>query len=571
MTIHKQLTTESSSDADSIIFWPSGLGSEEGWIVGWWLDDIWLVAGIVCGDELDDLTQKLVFLKKNACFCCSCDGLVKKSFKCCGGCTRKLCFGSIEVLAYSTCNATPLEKISNKSSHAALPLLQVSPEQIPVYITPPGSSAMVSFRQVVVYDRCLDESLPQKAHTFENVVLYTAANVYSQFSQNILGRISHANVVIQAIHFPVVASKLPIHCAGPSAEDKTLEGVSNSLTSILDSLPFKSYFLEHVQNAPPFVRILRVLFNARQANTRVHACSCTECEKQYHTLMQSHYSYVDQAISRHDDTIRWAVDLLMGFSVCFVLSRFGRDFMTPFTTMVGRHFHWLRMLLDWMENFPIGFKLNVKLTIAMGKAAKACLNVQEVFLDRFFDLGTFFSEAPFLLWSFGLLAGGSGMLNLFCDVWRLTTLHLAVLAQAFHFLFSVELFVLRSSWRLFRGKKRNILRQRTDTMNYDSTQLLFGTILFTAALFLFTTILVYDAVFFSLRLLVLVGLRLLLALLFMIQRFRWGRVWLRLVKPNWFAVGAHLVDASPTKRRRPPDNTDLTILVPELAPVFIIL
>ncbi|GAX24365.1 hypothetical protein FisN_4Lu604 [Fistulifera solaris] len=108
-------------------------------------------------------------------------------------------------------------------------------------------------------------------------------------------------------------------------------------------------------------------------------------------------------------------------------------------------------------------------------------------------------------------------------------------------------------------------------MNYDSTQLLFGTILFTAALFLFTTVLVYEAVFFLLRLLVLVGVRLFLSLLFMIHRFRWGRVWLRLVKPNWFVVGGHLMDASHTKESRPSDNSDLTILVPELAPVFLVL
>ncbi len=517
------------------------------------------MAGIVGCDKLEDLTQKIDFLGANTCFCCSCNRDPNKLPTGCGGCTRKLCFESIDVLAYAACNPSPVQRATK-----LLPILQVSPEQVPVYIATSGSSAITPFRQVVVYNLCLDESL-----TLENAVLYTPANVNSRFSQNILGRISHANAVIQAIHLTgqVLPSNLPDDRAKASVEEKTLERLSDAVKSNLVSLPFQSYFLEHAQNAPLFVRILRALVNASQAKTCVNGY-CTKCEKQYHTLVQSHYFSVNQSISLLDDTIGWAMDLLLGVLMCFVLSSFGRDLFAAFTTIVERHFHWLRMLLNWMESFPIGFKLNVKLTIAMGKAAKACLNVQETFLGRFFDLGTYVSGKPFLFWSLGGLAGGSGMLTLFCDVWRLTTLHLEVLAQAFHFLFSVELFVLRSSWRLFRGKKRNILRQRTDTMNYDSTQLLFGTILFTAALFLFTTVMVYGAVFFLLRLLVLVGVRLFLALPSILHRFRWGRVWLRLVKPNWFVVGAHLMDASHTKEYQPPENTDLTKLVPELEPLF---
>lgn len=46
-----------------------------------------------------------------------------------------------------------------------------------------------------------------------------------------------------------------------------------------------------------------------------------------------------------------------------------------------------------------------------------------------------------------------------------------------------------------KGKRRNVLRNRTDTWSYDIDQLLFGTVLFTLIAFLFPTALVYYALF----------------------------------------------------------------------------
>lgn len=45
------------------------------------------------------------------------------------------------------------------------------------------------------------------------------------------------------------------------------------------------------------------------------------------------------------------------------------------------------------------------------------------------------------------------------------------------------------------GKRYNVLRNRTDSWEYDLDQLLFGTILFTLLAFLFPTVLVYYALF----------------------------------------------------------------------------
>jgi len=49
------------------------------------------------------------------------------------------------------------------------------------------------------------------------------------------------------------------------------------------------------------------------------------------------------------------------------------------------------------------------------------------------------------------------------------------------------------------GKRRNVLRNRTDTWSYDMDQLLFGTILFTLLAFLFPTAFVYYSLFAGVR------------------------------------------------------------------------
>lgn len=63
--------------------------------------------------------------------------------------------------------------------------------------------------------------------------------------------------------------------------------------------------------------------------------------------------------------------------------------------------------------------------------------------------------------------------------------------------------LLGSLWNLFRGKRYNVLRNRTDPWDYETDQLLLGTILFTLAAYLFPTIWVYYVVFALVRLLLI--------------------------------------------------------------------
>jgi phosphatidylinositol glycan class Q protein len=66
-------------------------------------------------------------------------------------------------------------------------------------------------------------------------------------------------------------------------------------------------------------------------------------------------------------------------------------------------------------------------------------------------------------------------------------------------IYNWQLTIIISLFHLFRGKKRNILRNRIDSCDYDLDQLLLGTILFTLLFFLLPTVAVFYATFAGAR------------------------------------------------------------------------
>ena len=84
------------------------------------------------------------------------------------------------------------------------------------------------------------------------------------------------------------------------------------------------------------------------------------------------------------------------------------------------------------------------------------------------------------------------------DVARLLFSNIKVWDKLFVFIFrlySLQVSALASLWRLFRGKKWNVLRQRVDSATYDVNQLFIGTLLFTILLFLLPTTSLFYTVF----------------------------------------------------------------------------
>jgi hypothetical protein len=104
---------------------------------------------------------------------------------------------------------------------------------------------------------------------------------------------------------------------------------------------------------------------------------------------------------------------------------------------------------------------------------------------------------PTITVAVGLVGAGgfSLLLAMATDVLVLATVHIYALYSQFAWLHSMQLSVLASFWKLFRGRKHNVLRSRVDSIDFDLAQLLLGTMLFCVVFFLFPTTLVYYCFF----------------------------------------------------------------------------
>ena len=207
----------------------------------------------------------------------------------------------------------------------------------------------------------------------------------------------------------------------------------------------------------------------------------------------------------------------------------------------------LRDNIRWLDSFPAGFKLNVVLTANMGREITMLIDLHDSICGMLWS----FASKTLILRAVGLVSvvfGCTALIALLHDILILSTIHIAAVATCFRAMHGTQLYLLASLWRLFRGKKKNILRHRTDTMEEDSMQLLLGMILFTACLFLFTTILVYYAFFAVLY----VSIQILGVGLWFLYVTIWhlplGKVWLRTRHPEWFTERVYLEDLSSKNR-----------------------
>ncbi|XP_068605493.1 phosphatidylinositol N-acetylglucosaminyltransferase subunit Q [Brachionichthys hirsutus] len=158
----------------------------------------------------------------------------------------------------------------------------------------------------------------------------------------------------------------------------------------------------------------------------------------------------------------------------------------------------LQELLQWLMGAPAGLKMNRALDQVLGRFFLyhihlwiSYIHLMSPFVER-------------ILWYGGLSAclGLTFALSLLSDMVALLTFHIYCFYVYGARLYCLKVYGLSSLWRLFRGKKWNVLRQRVDSCSYDLDQLFIGMLLFTILLFLLPTTALYYLVFTLLRLLV---------------------------------------------------------------------
>uniref|UniRef100_S4RBM8 Phosphatidylinositol glycan anchor biosynthesis class Q n=1 Tax=Petromyzon marinus TaxID=7757 RepID=S4RBM8_PETMA len=160
----------------------------------------------------------------------------------------------------------------------------------------------------------------------------------------------------------------------------------------------------------------------------------------------------------------------------------------------------LRSLLQWLMGVPAGLKLNNALDQTLGRFFLYHIHLWLSYLSVLAPL-----VRP-VLWHAGLSAclGASILLSVASDILSLLTFHIYCFYVYAARLYKLMVYGLTSLWRLFRGKKWNVLRRRVDSCSYDVDQLFLGTLLFTILLFLLPTVALYYLVFSLLRLAVVV-------------------------------------------------------------------
>ncbi|KAG0268816.1 phosphatidylinositol N-acetylglucosaminyltransferase subunit gpi1 [Actinomortierella ambigua] len=188
-------------------------------------------------------------------------------------------------------------------------------------------------------------------------------------------------------------------------------------------------------------------------------------------------------------------------------------------------------ILEWLTNkteYPAGLKLNPELNPFLGQLFKWLI---ELWADFIVSLKPMMPMAINLIGLSGAF-GATMSLSLISDLLAFTTLHVywfyMVAAKIFHW----QLTILYSLFNLFRGKKRNTLRHRIDSCDYDLDQLLLGTILFTLLTFLFPTIVVYYLTFALSRVTVICLQALMETVLACLNHFPLFAIMLRLKDPD---------------------------------------
>eukprot|EP01053_Blabericola_migrator_P012546 Blabericola_migrator_1__12545@NODE_797_length_6473_cov_6_762722_g565_i0_p2_GENE_NODE_797_length_6473_cov_6_762722_g565_i0NODE_797_length_6473_cov_6_762722_g565_i0_p2_ORF_typecomplete_len581_score82_70Gpi1/PF05024_15/8_3e03Gpi1/PF05024_15/3_2e56Gpi1/PF05024_15/1_3e04_NODE_797_length_6473_cov_6_762722_g565_i047316452 len=163
------------------------------------------------------------------------------------------------------------------------------------------------------------------------------------------------------------------------------------------------------------------------------------------------------------------------------------------------HIDMLRAQVEWLMGFPAGLKLNDRLNVFIGELLFTAI-------DTWNELTSLLAPMePHIVRYVGMLSlfGASFSIAATLDILAFCTLHVFYIYVFVSQLTRTTIKCLRSLFYLFRGLKWNVLRHRVDSCEYNTDQLLIGSIAFTCLLLLFPTILVFYLSFVSTWLMVL--------------------------------------------------------------------
>ncbi|KAK5099504.1 pig-Q [Exophiala xenobiotica] len=223
-----------------------------------------------------------------------------------------------------------------------------------------------------------------------------------------------------------------------------------------------------------------------------------------YTLLRRRYGTWSSIAGTNSDYIRfynslWLVanDVILGIAVGSFINE-NADATAHFVVDVLNQYtiNGLRDTIRWLMSYPGGLKLNTELAAFLGDLF--------LWVIEYWSASSRLLVLPYLpkivyLIGFSSFAGASMPIAIFSDFLSLMTVHIYAFYVASARIFNWQLSILVSLFQLFRGKKRNVLRNRIDNCDYDLDQLLLGTILFTLLFFLLPTVIVFYLTFATAR------------------------------------------------------------------------
>ncbi|AAW44966.2 GPI anchor biosynthesis-related protein, putative [Cryptococcus deneoformans JEC21] len=191
----------------------------------------------------------------------------------------------------------------------------------------------------------------------------------------------------------------------------------------------------------------------------------------------------------------WLVvnDLVLGYVAHNLIRRHSEWISTTTSTFFSSYVIDMPIhALKWLNDWPVGLKLNTPLS-------QFFCSTFTFLIQRWGDCVTpsLHSLLPQLMYLLSILSltGFTTLLAASHDILNLLTLHLLFGYNVMRAVCVWQIDSLGGLWNLFRGKRWNVLRRRTDSYEYDIDQLFLGTLLFTVSAFLFPTVLSYTALF----------------------------------------------------------------------------
>lgn len=213
----------------------------------------------------------------------------------------------------------------------------------------------------------------------------------------------------------------------------------------------------------------------KTAHKSHHNLPCTEKNPEYIRLYNTLWLILNDIMIGY--TVGWSL-----IENCEAIVKFFTE-----TVFMDLLYHDLNDISIWLMNSPGGIKLNNELSAFLSDLFRWIVEFWRIALIQ--PVLTPFANNLILF--FGLCCSVGGLtlgISLLVDAIHIVTFHLYCFYYAIARIYHWCLDILLSLFYLFYGRKRNVLRNRVDFMEYELDEILLGILLFTVLVFLLPTV-----------------------------------------------------------------------------------